>query len=212
MYNDSLFLKTALHRKLKVFDPSTSDNPMVTQAIYESSISRDTGSTIHKLMNHELERYESMTFSTLPMSYILIHHRLHNAWIDLIHQMIFRDNMYGVFVGEFKDVITNIILSDSPDNLESAVYRYKDGESIFHMAARVWVLSELHEMRGLTMGTEQKKEKIHDILTYILLCYQKIGECMEDVGDEFCITDIEDFNGIPLDYSLNEFIDILPNG
>jgi hypothetical protein len=206
MYNDPNFLKMGLHRKINVFDPSYSDNPLVTQAIYDSSLKRNTKKVINKLINHELERYESTTFITLPTSYALIHHRINNAWIDLIHQMVFEDKMYNAFSMEFKDIIESIILSDDVNNIDYTVYRYKDGETIFHMAARTWLISEYGELLNSSLTYSQKNQKNMDNLTYILLCYREIGKC---IGDELSILGIEDSGGIPLDHSLKEFVDVL---
>jgi hypothetical protein len=54
--------------------------------------------------------------------------------------MVFEENAYASFVGEYKDLVENIILYDNPTEKENLVYRYENtGETVFHSAGKIWL-------------------------------------------------------------------------
>jgi hypothetical protein len=206
---DSVYQKVAIHRQCTKFDPSRSTNPLVIQAIYEGSVARYSNDVLMYLFNNEIETYPKKPLSKLPISYAIISHRIQNAWVDLIQQMIFRDNMFVMFVSEFSEIIENILINESIDNIDFYVYRNLESETIFHLAARVWILSKFSELITLHIPKYKKKLILEDELEYILKCYRSIGNALRGTLEESCINYISDFDDTTLEDSLYEYLEIL---
>ena len=190
----------AIHEKMHKFDPQNTDNPIIIDSLDSLKMSRYESNLYYLMMNRELGKYMSGD-SDIPISYMMILHKINILWVDLIHQMLFIENSYNTFYGEFVDVIEHIILSDSPDVKDALIYRnFGDGISIFHIASRLWLYEKYRESIINNLNINLTEE-----LTYILKCYASLETCFGE-NRTYCIRYMLDFNGMTLTAYLQEFV------
>jgi len=200
-YGDGGYRHLALHRKVTEYDPRNTDNLIVLDYFDVQKKHKDNTTIYYRLLDVEYARYRRADPPDLSISFIMVWHEINLAWVEIIHQMIFIDQVYETFFGEYTDVLNNIIENDSPDAKDSVVYRYYPmGESVFHMAAKMWLMEKYNESKT-NININLNKE-----LKYILNCYQRLEKCFGK-DRSHCIVYMMDFSGkIMLDY-LNDYLD-----
>ena len=190
----------AIHAKLNKFDPYNTDNPIILDSLEALKMSQYDSNLYYLMINRELSKYISGD-SELPVSYMMVLHKINIGWIDLIHQMIFIENAYNTFYGEYSNVVENILIADSPDVKDALIYRnFWDGISIFHLAGRIWLYDKYREsiLNNLNINLDED-------LNYILNCYAKLETCFGD-DRNYCIRYMTDFTGLTLTAYLQEFV------
>lgn len=184
----------ALHERMYVFDPFNTNNPLIRDYIYEINNIIREGNVFTRLIEDEYKN-----IYRLPISYFSLSQYITLSWIYLIDKMLFCDNSYNTFYGEYADVIELIILSDTYDNKDSIIYRnFDSGLSVFHLASKMYMYNKYKKLLNGELNINLNDEK-----TYILECYRQLELCLGD-DREYCIRYIEDFNGTKLiDYLTN---------
>jgi hypothetical protein len=201
IYNDAAYKHIAIHRKALVFDPRNTDNPIALDYLHTIRRHRDITPIYNKIINIKLKSMRIGPDIQVPISYEMILNEINLAWVDLIHQMIFIDQAYGTFYGEYKDIIEEIILHDTPDDKDTLVFRYPEtGESVFHIAAKLWLLQK-HNSNVNTINYNIDKE-----LRYILECYTRIEQYFGNKR-KYCILYMMDFNNNTLVDCLQSYVE-----
>ena len=205
-YNDGAYKHLSLHRRVTSYDPRNTDNLIVLDYFNTQRRNKNTTTIYYKLLDIEYSRYKKSEPPELPISFMMVWHEISIAWIEIIHQMLFIDQAISTFYAEYYDVIDKIITHDSADVKESAVYRqYPLGESVFHMAAKMWLVEKFKESKtndSINLDSELK---------YIFSCYRMLEECFGPAR-RHCIMYMMDFFEKPLIDYLNEFMDEVSNG
>lgn len=203
IYNDIGYKHASMHRRILEYDPRSTDNPIILEYFNAIDANRDNSSTRYHILNSERIRNQT-TNSPMPMSFLSVWHDMSISWVDIIHQMIFIDNSYATFVGEYRDVVENIILYDNLTDKEVLVYRnYNNGETIFHVSAKLWLYRKYVASKTGTININIDKE-----LKYILECYEEL-EWYFGEERKFCILYLMDFKNNTLVDCLTEFVDNL---
>jgi hypothetical protein len=188
------------HRKLIEFDPRNTDNEIILDCFNTISNKTKNKLSLYQLMFIELKNQSAGILSEFPSSFSLIFHEISIAWNDIIHQMLFKDMLFDTFYGEYCELLNKIIKCNSPFDKEIVVYRYKNGETIFHLAAKLWLMTTAIRYRD--------EFKVRDIinkeLTHIISCYTKLGRCFGK-GMNDCIITAKDFSGKDLRQFLIDF-------
>lgn len=206
IYNDSGYRFLALHRKVLEYDPRNTDNLIIQDYFNTMRRSRDDIAVYYKLIETEYKQYEIGIVPSSPISFQMVWHEINMAWVDIIHQMIFIDEVYDTFHGEYKNLVEEIILHDTLDDKETLVYRYsKTGESPFHIAGKMWLYEKWSESKRNGGGKNIDKD-----LKFILNCYEKL-EMRFSPRQKFCILYLMDFSGKTLVDYLTDFLDELQN-
>ena len=203
IYDDNAYNHIAIHRKAMVYDPRNSMNPIVLDYLFTIRRKRPITPVYHKILDIKMNSLRSSVNSPMPISYEMVLTEINLAWVDIIHQMIFIDNAFATFYSEFKEVIEEIILHDTPDDKETLVYRYQGtGESIFHIAARLWLYNKYIQNKDII------NFKLDKDLKYILNCYSQL-ESYFGKGRKYCILYMMDFKNQTLVDYLQNFADQL---
>jgi len=206
LYNDSGYRFLSLHRKVLEYDPRNTDNLIILDYFNTMRRNRDDVSVYYKLIESEINQYQTGTIPDSPISFQMVWHEINMAWVDIIHQMIFIDQVYDTFHGEYKNVVEDIILHDTLDEKETLVYRYcKTGESPFHIAGKMWLYGKWIEVKRNGRG-----ETIDKDLRFILSCYENFEKRFGS-NRKFCILYLMDFSGKTLVDYLTDFLDELQN-
>lgn len=193
MYTEGGYEYMALHRKAMVYDPQNTDNPIIHEYFDIYSSTHETLPIYHAVLKSEMKHLEGIDSPEFPISFSMVLHEINMAWVKIIHQMIFTEKAYNTFYGEYKDVIKNILLYDTPNIKETLVYRYfKTGISIFHVAAKIWIFNKYYADRGKGICTKGNTAKI---VKYVLRCYEELEKV---IGEDRCIVYMMDFNGVRL--------------
>ena len=205
-YSDGGYKHLSLHRRVTHYDPRNTDNLIILDYFNTQRIHKDTTSIYYKLLDIEYSRYKKADPPDLPISFIMVWHEITLAWVEIIHQMLFIEEATETFYAEYYEVIDNITNYDSIDDKDSAVYRhYPLGESVFHMAAQMWLLEKYNESKTNDSISLNKE------LRYVLQCYQKLEACFGP-SRRHCIVYMMDFSGKTLVDYLNDFMTDISNG
>jgi len=202
IYNDIGYLYSAIHRKLLVYDPRATDNPLIIDYFNDRTIRKPERTDYIKLVSRSLDEHRISNEQSLPISFLMAWYEMNIAWIDIIHEMVFDKNAFATFIGEYIDIVGNIIACSSPTIKESIVFRYPTtGETIFHVAAKVRLIeySNTHTRWEYPIGLEKE-------LKYILSCYQELSKYLGN-DDKNEIINIIDFQGNVLMDVLLRFVD-----
>lgn len=205
-YNESGYKFLSLHRKVLEYDPRNTDNLIILDYFNTMRRSKDDVSVYYKLIELEFNKYQTGIIPDSPISFQMVWHEINMAWVDIIHQMIFIDQAYDTFHGEYKNLVEEIILHDTLTEKETLVYRYyKTGESPFHIAGKMWLYEKWLKSKRTIRGKSIDKE-----LHFILSCYENL-EKRFGTDRNFCILYIMDFSGKTLMDYLTDFLDELQN-
>jgi len=206
IYTDSGYKFLSIHRKVLEYDPRNTDNLIILDYFNTMRINKDNTGVYYNLIESEINRYRSGIIPDVPISFQMVWHEINMAWIDIIHQMIFIDQVYDTFHGEYKNLVEDIMLYDTLDEKETLVYRYhKTGETPFHLAAKMWLYEKWIESKRNNGGKNIDKE-----LNFILSCYESL-EKRFGPKRKFCILYLMDFSGKTLVDYLSDFLDELQN-
>lgn len=203
LYNDNGYKHSSIHRKAVVYDPLNTDNPIILDYLHIAKSKKDTRPVYYKIIDLQLDKYKSQSTIDIPISFDMLWHEMNMNWVYLIQQMIFTDNAYETFYAEYKDVLDNVILHDTLDNKETLIYRYHNsGESMFHIAAKLWLFSHYVDNKNKVNFNLDKDMK------YILECYARLETCFGH-NRKYCISYMTDFSGMTLIDYLQEFCDMV---
>lgn len=206
IYTDSGYKFLSLHRKVIEYDPRNTDNLLILDYFNTMRKTRDDVALYYSLIETEYKQYKKGNIHITPISFQMIWHEINMAWIDIIHQMLFIDNAYHSFYGEYKYLIEEIILHDTLDDKETLVYRNPStGESPFHIAGKMWLYEKWIEAKNEGGG-----KTIDNDLKFILNRYQNLEKCFGPKG-RLSILYLMDFNGDTLVDYLSNFMDSLQN-
>lgn len=199
-YAENGYYYLGLHRKLLEFDPKNTTNEVVLDCFNSIYDKEKNKIALYQLMNLHLGNQYTYTLSEFPMGFFIIFHEIYMSWNNIIHQIIFKEMLFDTFYGEYCDVLNKIISIESTNIKEIVVYRGKSGDSVFHLAAKLWLLN--------TYDKHKDEIKISDIinkeLAHILGCYVKLGRCFGN-GMSDCILSMRDFSGKDLRQFLIDF-------
>ena len=206
IYTDPGYNFLSLHRKVLEYDPRNTDNLIILDYFNTMRRSRDDTAVYYTLIEAEYKQYETGVAPISPISFQMVWHEINMAWVDIIHQMLFVDEVYDTFYGEYKNLVEDIILHDTLDDKETLVYRYaRTGESPFHIAGKMWLYEKWSEARRNSGGKSIDKD-----LKFILSCYANL-EKRFGPRRKFCILYLMDFSGKTLVDYLTDFLDELQN-
>ena len=206
IYTDSGYNFLSLHRKVLEYDPRNTDNLIILDYFNTMRRNRDDVAIYYNLIESEYKQYNTGVAPYSPISFKMIWHEINMAWVDIIHQMIFIDEVYDTFHGEYKNLIEDIMLHDTLDDKETLVYRYaKTGESPFHIAGKMWLYDKWIEAKRSGGGKMIDKDQ-----KFILSCYENL-EKRFGPKRKFCILYLMDFSGKTLVDYLADFLDELQN-
>ena len=198
----------ALHRKITSYDPRNTDNIMILDYFHQRTSEQDSSSIYYKLLEIEFDKYNNAALPALPISFIMIYHEINIAWVDIMHQMLFIDKAYETFHAQYKEILAGIMLYDTVDVKEAMVYRYyATGESIFHIAAKIWMFEKYTEVKQ--DSPELIGYEVNSALKYVLECYEKLETIM---NVKFGISYLTDFYDMTLLDYLQHFAEDLKNG
>ena len=203
-YTDDGYRFISLHRKVLEYDPRNTDNLVILDYFNTMSRSKDDVAIYYTLIENEYNESQVGIPSIYPISFQMIWHEINMAWVDIIHQMIFIEEAYDTFYGEYKNLVEEIILHDTLDDKETLVYRNaRTGESPFHIAGKMW----LYEKWSESVRNSGSKNIDKD-LKFITSCYENLEKRF---GSErrCCILYMMDFTGKTLLDYLSEFLDEL---
>lgn len=210
IYNDNGYVYSSLHRRVVEFDPRNTDN-VIIQDIIHTTDCRDVAvrkKIQSQMIAYDMSIYNSNMPSVVPIAFQLLYNQVNYAWVSIIHQMIFIDEMYMSFYGEYRDTLHKV-LGATINSKDSLVYRYYgSGESIFHVAGKLWLLKVLE--LNINDAMPMKIARLEYELEYIVECYSKLGELF-DLGNSECISDIKDYSGQSLYDYLNRILEDLCN-
>ncbi len=148
IYGTGGYAQLALHRKAIEYDPRNTDNLIILDYFDVHKNTRSNTAVYYNLIDIELGLYAKGNISQLPISFMMLCYEINFAWVSIIQQMIFIDNAYDTFYAEYVEVLNNIIDNDSPEIKHSIVYRnYPNGDSIFHIAAKLWLLEKWEDRK-----------------------------------------------------------------
>jgi hypothetical protein len=203
IYNDLFYNFVAVHRKVTEYDPRNTDNPIILE--YLDIIKNIDNSDTYYYMLNELRLSHNQL--SLPISFTSVLYKLNILWVDLIHQMIFKDRSTGLFMGEYVDIIESIIANNSITEKYSLIYRFHNGDCMLQMSAQLWLLRKYREYLK-----NNKPKALYAELQYITMCYEDmewfLGENRK--GD---IINITDYNGVSLINNLRAFTyNLVTNG
>lgn len=201
-YHEIGYRHVALHRSVTHFDPRNSDNPIINDYFADIDKTSDT-SLYYAIINSE-RKLSYQGKRVLPISYSSVLYTISKSWVDIITKMIFEDNAYATFAGEYKDAVENIILYDNPLEKEHLIYRFEDsGETVFHSAAKIWLYKKYRDSIRKSIKLNLEKE-----LNYILQCYEELEWYFGD-DRKYCLLYLMNNNNDVLLDTLTEFISSL---
>lgn len=195
-----------MHRKLIEFDPRNTNNEIILDAF--NSIDDKNKHIFNLYQSMYIQQNESNFYVTdYPISFYMILFDINNSWNNIIKQMIFIDDMIFTFYSEYCNLLEKVINSDTMYKKEIVVFRYNDGGTIFHSAAKLLLLEVLRDSYN---KIEDVKFLLNDKLTEIITQYIKLGTCF---GKNFsnCIINLKDFSGKTLKQYLKDFCEELEN-
>ena len=191
-------------RRISHFDPRESTNASVHEYYLESG-DRKVLVNLYDLMNVEIDQVGGAFYAPIPVSFRMSMHIINLEWVNLIHKMIFKEQLYSLFYNEFSDVLENIV-NTTPSSKDYLVYRNSSiGDTVFHLAAKLWVIRCLGESKG---GVTAKLLSISSAMKHALACYADLGKQFID-GNTYTIPYLEDFTGDCLMDHLSRFCDEL---
>ena len=203
------YLHLSTHRKVLDFDPRNTENPIVLDYLMNPAEHNARMDRMKSISMSEINPYVTLMTPVIPPSYRVLMQENVMLWVALIHRMVFDERLYGLFYGEYANLLDRVVNIKTPDR-DSIIYReYKTGYSIFHIAAKLRILDRL--TRDLTLSVGQKIKGLDNELTYILKCYTDLGKVFRS-GNELTINYMEDFSGVYLSNFLTNFVDDLVNG
>jgi hypothetical protein len=198
-YLEGGYYYLALHRKLVEFDPRLTENILILDYFGNKEDAERKKSGLYHLANIDIKLQNSNIQSEYPISFSMVIHDISIAWSDLIKNMLFKEDMVDTFCSEYIDVIAKIVSSDSPNKKESVVYRFKNGETIFHLAAKIHLL----DIADKNTGSIKLSEMINKELNNILIAYTKLGRSLNRKND--AILSIKDYTGKSLKQYMTDF-------
>ena len=198
-YLEGGYYYLALHRKLVEFDPRLTENIIISDYFNNKEDLDRKKSGLYHLANIDLKLQNSNIPSEYPISFSMVIHDISIAWSDLIKNMLFKEDLVDTFCSEYIDVIGKIVSNDSPLKKESVVYRFKNGETIFHLAAKIHLL----DVADKNIGSIKLNELIDKELNNILIAYTKLGRSLNKKHD--AILSIKDYIGKPLKQYMIDF-------
>lgn len=202
------YLHLSTHRKVVEFDPRNTENPIILDYLINLGDRRLRNDRLKSISLSDINPYVTLMNPVIPPSFRVILQDNVMIWVSLIHQLVFDEKLYGVFYGEYANLLDRVVNIKTPDR-DSIIYReYKTGYSIFHIAAKLRILDRLS--RDLSLSVGQKIKGLDTELTYILKCYTEFGKVFRG-GNELTINYMEDFSGIYLSNFLNNFVDDIVN-
>lgn len=206
---DGNFDIPAIHRKSLVYDPRNTDNIIILDYFNDIETKRKLNNYViyQKLIENDLDAHREYPSATIPISFQMIYHTINMAWINIMYQMLFIDGAYSTFYGEYKGIIDNILFYDTIDVKESLVYRYfYTGESIFHIAGKVWLLEKFAETENIL---------VNDRLTMLNKSFKHMMECYVNLeivmNRPMSIIHMHDFEGVSLFVYLSSFLEDIRN-
>lgn len=200
LYNDIGYKHVSMHRRVLEYDPRNTNNPIILEYFNTIDSDRNNTNTYYSILDADRSRTQNNA-NSLPISFLSMWHQFNMSWVDVIHQMIFIDNAYATFVGEYKNVIENVIIYDNITEKEALVYRsHKTGETMFHVASKLWLYRKYTESKNGSININIDKE-----LKYLLECYEEL-EFYLGKDRKFCILYLMDFKNKTLVDMLTEFV------
>ena len=209
-YTDGYYDIPALHRKALTFDPRNTDNIIILDYFHdvENKRRKNNSNIYYKLISNDLDKYKEVQQPPFPISFQMIYHSINIAWLNIIYQMIFVDKAYSTFYGEYKDSVDSVLVYSTINDKESLVYRYfYTGESIFHIAGKIWMYEKYLDNEGVLIT--EKLKNLNTEFKHMLECYQGLENAM---GKKHSIMYMTDFENVSLlDYLTNFLDDIRDN-
>jgi hypothetical protein len=186
------------------YDPRNTDNLVILDYFNTMRRNKDDVAVYYNLIENEYKESQTGVPSIHPISFQMVWHEINMAWVDIIHQMIFIEEAYDTFHGEYKNLVEEIVLHDTLDDKETLVYRNaRTGESPFHVAGKMWLYEKWSESVRNSGGKNIDKD-----LKFILSCYENLEKRFGS-DRRFCILYMMDFTGKTLVDYLTEFLDEL---
>ena len=205
-YVDDGYRYLSVHRKVVAYDPRNTDNLLIMDYFNTRRKYKDDSTLYYKLVDTEFEKHKSAEPTPLPISMSMINHEINMAWVEIIHQMLFVDNVYDSFYGEYRDLLEDIIIHDTLDDKETLVFRtFFNGETPFHLAGKMWLYEKYATYKKGGINSNLDKD-----LAYILICYESL-ETRFGKDRKFCILYMVDFSGKTLIDYLTDFVEELQN-
>jgi hypothetical protein len=198
-YDDIGYRYSAVHRQMYDFDPRNTDNILIIDYMNTKVSDGTAYNTFYAAVDRHLNHYINGDISHIPISFSMAIDDVNIAWVDLITQMILIENAVGTFVGEYADQINKVVINDNQGIKESLVYRYPLGESIFHIAAYLWLYDAMKK-------SPFPKSAGEGALRYIEGKYSAIESAM---GERYTdkILGMCDFEGVTMRKLLQDFIE-----
>jgi hypothetical protein len=188
------FLYIAMNRKVMANNPRETDNILIQCTFDEidSDPTVNNRSVLRDLIDDEYLSMGSDNDNSIPNPVQMIWHRIHLDWVNIIERMIFVEQNIGTFNAEYSDIIQKIINTTDRVSIDYPVYRYySDGSTMFHLAARMYLLHEYAKIIG------PAKILVSSIITgkvrHILSCYSDLGRFVN--GNSTSITHLSDNSG-----------------
>lgn len=203
-YHEIGYQHVALHRCVTEFDPRRTNNPLILDYFREIDKAKFADSSVFYTILNSERKISYQGNRILPISFTSVLYTVSKSWVDIINKMVFEENAYASFVGEYKDLVENIILYDNPTEKENLVYRYENtGETVFHSAGKIWLYKKYRESITRSIKVNLDKE-----LKYILQCYEDLEWYF---GDErkYCLLYLMNKNNDILIDTLTEFMSSL---
>ena len=190
VYDDPGYLYAGIHRQLLVYDPLSTDNPVIIEYFNESRMIDNDYATYLKIIDAELNQHRMHTPPVLPISFVMAWHEMTLSWVEIIQHMIFRENSFATFHAEFYQAIEMIIKMSDPTIKESIVFRFPNtGESVFHVAAKKWLSKKSLECNDVVILNRE--------LIYLMNCYKSLALYLGE-DRELDIIHMVDFSGCTL--------------
>lgn len=201
-YIDGGYLWLGVHRKILEYNPQNTQNIIIQDYLNNPKINKKRESTLTTMLLNDIEcKHSSSMYNSLPSPYEQLLYDINISWIELIKEMIFKDNFIQMFYSEFNDIIEKVIKTDTFIKKEIVVYRYYGtGETMFHYAAKSRLIDVLEGNRDHI----KIREIISKELTHILNCYQELGRCFDDRNSSN-ILNIKDYSNKTLKEHLVDF-------
>ncbi len=187
LYSEPGYYYMGLHRKLVEFDPRLTNNILILDYFNNKDDIKRKKSGLYHLANINIKLQNSTIPDEFPVSFSMVIHDIAMAWSDLIINMVFKETMVDTFCAEYFDTLNKIIETSSPKKKESVVYRFKNGETIFHLAAKLYLM----DIADKNIDSLKLSEILEKELNNILIGYTKIGKFLNKKNDS--ILSIRDY-------------------
>ena len=159
-------------------------------------------SQLYDVLAVEHDQIGGAFYTPTPISFRLAVHSINLEWVNVIHRMVFKERLFGLFYSEYSEILENVV-NTTPSCKDYAVYRnHQTGDSIFHLAAKLWIIKDLKDSPNVT----HKIMRISAAMKYVLECYRDLGRLFEN-GNEYTLTYLEDFSGDCLLDHVSSFCD-----